>query len=30
MANVTKNLFDYINSKDIAACVTKKPENEIP
>ena len=30
MANVTKNLFDYINSKDIAAYVTEKPENQIP
>lgn len=29
MATV-KNLFDYINSKDIAAYVTEKPENKIP
>ena len=24
------NLFDYINSKEIAAYVTDKPENKIP
>lgn len=27
---VIKNLFDYINSEDIAAYVTEKPENKIP